>query len=131
MTVLSHHELGKWLTDLSMPVLDRFSSHCISNSFTCANIIQRLELDPDVFMGSFDVPSLFTNVSLNETFKICLAVLYDKSDLQSLTAKDVLVELMKHATFLVEFSFNNIMHKKTNGVAMRSPFVSSLNQYLC
>ena len=34
MTGSSHHELGKWLASLLQPVLERFSSHCISDSFT-------------------------------------------------------------------------------------------------
>ena len=33
---------------------------------------------------------------------------------------------MKSATFLVEFSFNNIMYKKTDGVAMGSPLGPAL-----
>ena len=30
----SHHELGRWLAGLLQPVLERFLSHCISDSFT-------------------------------------------------------------------------------------------------
>ena len=36
MTDSSHHELGKLLAGLLQPVLERFSSHCISDSFTFA-----------------------------------------------------------------------------------------------
>ena len=36
MTGSSHHELGKWLASLIQPVLERFSSYCISDSFTFA-----------------------------------------------------------------------------------------------
>ena len=71
MTRSSHHELGKWLTGLLQPVLERFLSHCISDSFTFAKTMQNLDIDPNVFMCSFDVSSLFTNVPLDETIKIC------------------------------------------------------------
>ena len=64
MTGSSHHELGKWLAGLLQPVLERFSSHCISDSFTFAKTMQNLGIDPNVFMCSFDVSSLFTNVPL-------------------------------------------------------------------
>ena len=112
--------LGKWLAGLLQPVLERFSSHCISDSFTFAKTIQNLDIDPNVFMCFFDESSLFTYVPLHKTIKICLNALYDDSNLQPLIPRNVFVELMKSATSSVEFSFNNTMYKQTDGVAMRS-----------
>ena len=126
MTGSSHHELGKWLAGLLQPVLERFSSHCISDSFAFAETMQNLDIDPNVFMSSFDVSSLFTNVPLDETIKICSDALYDDSDLQLLIPKDLFVELMKSVTTSVEFSFNNTMYKQTDGVAMGSPLGPAL-----
>ena len=122
----SHHELGKWLAGLLQPVLERFSSHCISDSFTFAKTMQNLAIDPNVFMCYFDVSSLFTNVPLDETIKISSDALYDDSDLQPLILMDVFVKLMKSATSSVEFSFNNTMYKQTDGVAMGSPLGPAL-----
>ena len=110
MTGSSHHELSKWLAGLLQPVLEWFSSHCISDSFTFAKTMQNLDIDPNVFMCSFDVSSLFTNVPLDETIKICLDALCDDSDLQPLVPRDMFAELMKSATSSVEFSFNNTMY---------------------
>ena len=126
MTGSSHHELGKWLAGLLQPVLERFSSHCRSNLFTFAKTMQNLDIDPNVFMCSFDVSSLFTNVPLDETIKICSDAFYDDSDLQPLIPKDVFVELMKSATSSVELSFSNTMYKQTDGVAAGSPLGPSL-----
>ena len=98
----------------------------ISDSFTFAKTMQNLDIDPNVFMCSFDVSSLFTYVSLDETIKICLEALHDQSDSQPLIPKDVFVELMKSATSSVEYSFNNTMYKQTEGVAMGSPLGSAL-----
>ena len=92
MTGSSHHELGKWLAGLLQPVLERFSSYCISDSFTFANAMQNLDSDPNVFMCSFDETSLFTNVPLDETIKICSDAFYDDFELQPLIPKDVFVE---------------------------------------
>ena len=94
MTGSSQHELGKWLAGLFKPVLERFSPHCISDSFTFAKTMQNLDIDPNVFMCSFDVSSLITNVPLDKTIKIYSEALYDDSDLQPLIPKDVFVELM-------------------------------------
>ena len=88
--------------------------------------MQNLDIDPNVFMCSFDVSSLFTNVSLDEIIKICSDALYDDSDLQPLIPKNVFVELMKGATFSVEFSFNNTMYKQTDEVTMGSPLGPAL-----
>ena len=120
VTGSSHHELGKWLAGLIQPVMERFSSHCISDSFV--KIMQNLDIDPN----SFDMSSLFTNVPLDETIKICSDALYDDSDLQSLIPKHVFVELMKNATSSVEFSFNNTKYKQTDSVAMGSLFDPAL-----
>ena len=126
MTGSSHHELGKWLSGLLQPVLERFSSHCISDSFTFAETMQNLDIDPNVVMCSFDVSSLFINVPLDEIIKICSDALNDDSDIQPFIPKDVFVELMKSASSTVEFSFNNTMYTQTDGVAMGSPLDPAL-----
>ena len=100
MTGSSHHELGKWLASLLQPVLERFSSHSISDSFTFAKTMQNLDIDPNVFMCSFDVSSLFTNVLLDEAIEICSEALYDQSNSRQVIPKNVFVELMKSATSL-------------------------------
>ena len=104
----------------------RFSSHCISDSFTFAETMRNLDIGPNVFMCSFNVSSLFTSVPLDETIKICSDALYGDSNLQPLIRKDVSVELMKSATSAVEFSINNTIYKQTDGVAMGSPLCQVL-----
>ena len=100
---------------------------CVGAVFvTFAETMQNLDIDPNVFMCTFDVPSLFTNVPLDETIKICSDVLHDDSDLQPLILKDVIVELMNNATSSVEFSFNSTTYKQTDGVAMGSPLWRAL-----
>ena len=36
----AHHKLSKWLASLLQPVLDRYTVHCISDSFTFADYIR-------------------------------------------------------------------------------------------
>ena len=116
----SHHKLGKWLTGLSQPVLERFLSYCISNLFTFAKTMKNLGIDPDVFMCFFDVSSLFTNLPFDETIKICSESLYDKSDSQPVISKNAFAELIKSATSSVEFNFNSTRFQLSDGVAMES-----------
>ena len=126
MTVSAHHELSKWLASLLQPVLERFTAHCISDSFKFADYIRQLDGQVDSFMCSFDVSSLFTNVPLDETIMICADALYDNPDTQPQFSKEVFVELMRSATSTVEFSFNNIMYRQVDGVAMGSPLGPAL-----
>ena len=59
----SHHKLAKWLASILEPVLEQFSTNCIKNSFTFAQTMQGLKLEgKDVYLRSFDISSLFTNV---------------------------------------------------------------------
>ena len=127
MTGSSHHELSKWLASLLEPLLKRFSTHCIRDSFTFADAIHNSKDSNNPFICSFDISSLFTNVPLKETINICANALYrNDADAQPLIFKAVFIELMKSATSGVEFSFNNIMYKQTDGVAMGLPLVPAL-----
>ena len=104
-----------------------FSTHCIRDSFTFADAIQNSKDANNLFMCSFDISSLFTNVPLKETINICADALYcDHSDAQPLISKAVFIELMKSATSGVEFSFNDIMYKQTDGVVVGSPLGPAL-----
>ena len=123
----SQHELAKWLCTILQPVLDRYSAHCIKDSFTFAKTIQDLTTDSDqTFLCSFDISSLFTNIPLKETIQICADSLYESNLTPPIMDKDVFIELMNIATTSVEFSFNNKIYKQIDGVAMGSPLGPAL-----
>ena len=118
----AQHELAKFLAALLQPVLELYSTNCINDSFSFAEIIQQLKVNSnDSILCSFDICSLFTNVPLAETIEICTKTLYDGHLPTAVIPKHVFIELMKTATTLVEFSFNNIMYRQIDGVAMGSP----------
>ena len=77
MTGSAQHQLAKYLSSLLEPVLTLYSSNCIRDSFTFADIIKTSNLDPSsIFLCSFDISRLFTNVPLAETIQICADALY-------------------------------------------------------
>ena len=123
----AQHELAKWLSEVLDPVLQKYSKHCIKDSFTFAEFMQNLIIENETsFMCSFDISSLFTNVPLSETIKICADALY-RSELNSPPfPEEVFIELMETATRSVEFSFNNEMYQQKDGVAMGSPLGPAL-----
>ena len=89
--------------------------------------MQDLKLEgKDVYLCSFDISSLFTNVPLKETIGICAEALYKDPSSTPPIPQAVFIELMKSATSSVQFSFNDTMYKQTDGVAMGSPLGPAL-----
>ena len=123
----AQHELAKFLATLLQPVLELYSINCINDSFFFAEMIQQFKVNSnDSILCSFDICSLFTNVPLAETIEICTKTLYDGHLPTPVIPKHVFIELMKTATTSVEFSFNNIMYRQIDGVAMGSPLGPAL-----
>ena len=117
------HELAKLLTEILQPVVNKYSTFTVKDTFefcekleefsdSCASI-------SETFMCSFDIKSLFTNVPLKETIDICVNVLSRDEEVPTPgVPEDLLRKLLLKATTEVEFSFNNIIFKQTDGVAM-------------
>ena len=126
MTGLAQHQLAQWLTSVIDSVLSLNFTHCISNSFTFADKVKTFNFPQSVFLCSYDVCSLFTNVPLAETIEICADALYNGELTPLPFPRAVFVELMQTANSSVELSFNNIMHRQIDGVAMDSPLGPSL-----
>ena len=76
MIGLAQHSSAKWLTSALDPVLLLHSTNCIQDSFTLAKRIRQFDSPPFAFLCSFDISSLFTNVSLEETINICADALW-------------------------------------------------------
>ena len=72
-------------------------------------------------MCSFDIKSLFTNVPLEETINICLDQLYNSDLIPPRIPKHVCRSLLSMSVQNVEFRFNNVMYRQTDGVEMGSP----------
>ena len=103
MTGSAQHQLAKWLTSLFQPVLQNLSSNCVSDSFTFVKkvikkVIKFTFSPSSVFLCSFDISSLFTNVPLAETIKICADALYNDDSMAPSFPRSIFVELMQLAT---------------------------------
>ena len=76
--------------------------------------------------------SLFTNIPLEETIKICTESIYDQNDSIESLNKSEFKELLPLATKGSYFTFNEILYNQLNGVAMGSPLGLTLaNAFLC
>ena len=121
MTGSAQHQLAKYFFSLIEPVLTLYSSNCIRNSFTFADIIKTSKLDPSsVFLWFFDISSLFTNsnVPRAETIHICADALYGLEHSSAHFPRQIFVELMQKAPSSVEFIFYDIMNYQIDWVAI-------------
>ena len=122
MAESAEHELARWLAKVIRPVLNRYSSNVVKDSFSfCADLQDYGQVSDTVFMCSFDVVSLFTNGPIDETLQICLDTLYHSDIKPSGISESVLKKLLLKATHGVEFCFNDKMYHQKDGVAMGSP----------
>lgn len=119
------HQMAKWLTRVLQPVVQKYSQHVIKDTFEFCDNVEAFAAENntrDMFMCSFDVVSLFTNIPLQETIKICLDSLYrDPNICPPPQPEELLRKMLMKATTEVEFSFDGIMYRQVDGVAMGSP----------
>ena len=109
-----------------LPILDPLTK----NKYTVKDLFHFVEeicqQDPSLSMGSLDVDSLFTNISLDETIAICINQLFENTDTVEGLTKTELKQLLYLATKESYFIFNGLLYKQTDGVAMESPLGPSL-----
>lgn len=121
------YPVAKYLAKVLKPVVDLYSTNCISDSFAFANLINESNFTTSSVLCSYDIKSLFTNVPLSETIDICIKALYED---QGITPPpfdcDVFKFLIEFATTNIEFSFNNVMFRQDDGVGMGNPLGSCL-----
>ena len=77
--------------------------------------------DSKLFMGTFDTDSLLTNIPLIDTINICTNLLYNNVDVIEGMNKSEFDNLLSLTTQDSYFTFNNILYKQKDGVAMGSP----------
>ena len=119
----AQHEMARLLAEVLEPMLKRFSSHVVSDSFQFCDVLREYGVvQEDAFMCSFDVKNLFTNVPIDETIQICLDNLYRSQDIKPPSIdKCLLMKLLVKSTSAFECSFNGRMYRQIDGVAMGSP----------
>ena len=101
----AQHELAKFLAALLQPVVEFYSTNCITDSFSFAKMIQQIEVNfDDLILCSLDICSLFTNVPLAEIIKICTKTFYDCHLRTSVISKHVFIEMIKTATTVLQLN---------------------------
>ena len=95
------YKLAKFLVTFLKPLTT--NEFTVKDSFHFAQEI--VDQQHDLFMGSLDVDSLFTNIPLEETIEICTNELFKESETVEGLSKTEFKELLSLATKDLHFIF--------------------------
>ena len=122
------YNLAKFLVPLLEPITK--NQYVCKDSFSFAADVR--EQNPDLYMASFDVDSLFTNIPLDETIEICVKKLFGRKHKYKGFNKSDFRSLLQYAVKDNLILFNGKYYIQIDGVAMGSPLGPTLaNIFLC
>ena len=117
-----NYNLARFLCDLLSPLVPNDYSCKDTSSFVSQ--IKNANLSKK-FIVSYDVTSLFTNISLQETIVIAINLIFNHNPNLNITRKE-LKKLLLFATSQTHFIFNSKFYNQINRVAMGSPLAPVL-----
>ena len=122
------YKLAKFCDQLLKPLTN--NEYTTKDCFSFAKEV--LEFDISLFMASFDIKSLFTNISLTEMLNLCVQNLYiNQTHVGNLTQSSS-YSLLKITMFESFFIFDGKFYEQFDGVAMGSPLGPTLaNVFMC
>ena len=112
------YNLGRFAAKIIQPAAKNSFGTDLENTFQFVNQVRHCELK-DLYMVSFDVRSLFTNIPLNKTIKICLDRLYSgNSDIRPNIPEKTLEQMLRLCVTDNTFVFDGKVYTQIDGVAM-------------
>ena len=109
------HKPARWLASIIEPIRKSTSKFSLEDSFEFAHRLED-KISCTIFMVSFDVVSLFTNIPLEETIDIVC-----RYSARINIPEDKFRQLLLLCTKKVQFTFNGQTYRQLDGVAMWSP----------
>ena len=116
------YKLLKFLVPILKPLTT--NEFTLKDSFHFAEEI--VDQQPDFFMDSLDVDSLFTTIPSEETTEICTNELFKESETVEGLSKSEFKGLLSLATRDWHFIFDGTLYKQIDGVVMGPPLGSTL-----
>ena len=110
------YKLAKFLVTTLSHLTTKFNDYTIENSYSFVNSISQLNNADKLYMVSFDVENLFTNIPVYETIDICLKYLFPASNSVVLgLSKDFFKTLLEHSVLNSLFLLNSKLYKQIDG----------------
>ena len=114
-----NYNLTRFLCDLLSPLVP--NDYSCKDTYSFFSQIKNANLSK-VFVVSYDVTSLFTNIPLQETIDIAINLVFNHNSNLNITRK----ELFLFATSQTHFICNSKFYNQTDGVAIGSPLAPVL-----
>ena len=120
--------IAKFLVPILEPLTT--NNYTLKDTFEFSRDI--LNQNPNLFMASLDVDSLFTNIPLDETINIIIEKLFSENETVHNLNKDQFKCLLTLATKESYFLFDEELYQQVDSVAMGSPLGPTLaNIFIC
>ena len=123
--VTFNYNLVRFLCDLLSSLAP--NDYSCKHTFSFVSQIKNANLSK-IFLVSYNVTSLFTNIPLQETIDIAINLISNRNPNLNITIK----ELRKHFLFTTSqthFIFNSKFYNQIDGVAMASPLAPALDGF--
>ena len=122
-------KLDKCLVSILAP--RTVNDYTVQNSHQFADI-RKLEAKDGMFMASFDIESLFTNIPVKETVDICIDSLFRNCNTVAGIAKSCFRSMLEISVLNSHFIFGHKLYKQVDGVGMGLPLGPTFaNAFLC
>ena len=125
-----NYQLAKFLVPILEPITT--NEFTIKNSHSFASELKELKFNHPIYIASFDITQLYTNIPLQETIDICLDSLCDNDNMFVNLTRNELNKFLTLATNNSTFYFNDNLYEQLDGLAMGGPLGGHLaNIFLC
>ena len=114
------HKVAHWLKSVLDPVVLHFCKYNIKDTFELVSTLKNIKVkSTELYLASLDAVSLFTSVPVER----CLGIIREflGNDKVAGVCGEELIELIGMCVCNVQFLFNGIFYRQTDGVAMGSP----------
>ena len=116
----ANYNLSKYLVSILSPISE--NQYTIKNSADFRMQIESFRKN-DMFLASFDIKDLYTNIPLNETIEICLNLI--NSNLFNIP-REMFKKLLQLSVFNNIFKFDNEYYVQNDGLGMGLPLSPTL-----
>ena len=117
-----NYNLARFLCNLLSPLVP--NDYSGKDTFTFVSQIKAASLSKKILV-SYDVTSLFTSITLQETIYIAINLIFNHNPNLNITKKE-LKKVFLFATSQAHFIFNSKFYNQIDGVAMGSPLAPVL-----
>ena len=125
------YKLSKFLVPILSPLTT--NSYTVKNSYNFVDEIVKVSNADSLFMASFDVENLFTNIPLSETVGICLEKLFPFPDSSVLgMTRNFFKTFLELSVMNSFFIFEQKLYKQLDGLGMGLPLGPTMaNIFMC